>query len=199
MKYLRTVLFIGILSSQFQNANPSAATNEEFDGEPVNTIYAKDYLWEKNYEETINFIKKHEGFRALPYHCAAGVLTVGYGHAIKKGERFNHSISEFQADSLLRADYKIALKAVTRNTNLDGSKKLAIAHFIFAVGIGNFNRSSLKKSIIQGKPIDNIILKWSYYNTPGGKRIKSKVAYKLREWELNMYHKDDKFMLISGK
>jgi len=190
MSYLKAVLFIGVLTTQIQNIDSSAAVVDELDGNPANTVYIKDYFWQKNYNETIEFIKQHEGFMPKAYYCSAGYLTIGYGHVIKKGENFSTPLTKAAADKLLKKDFDIALKAVKRTTNLSGSKELAMAHFVFSMGIGNFNRSTIKKDIKNNRPIDNSILKWSYYTNKNGQKVKSEVAYRLREWELKMYNRD---------
>jgi lysozyme len=33
-------------------------------------------------EEGLKLLKHHEGFRKKPYQCAAGIWTIGYGHAM---------------------------------------------------------------------------------------------------------------------
>jgi lysozyme len=143
--------------------------------------------WNKNYEKTIKAIKKHEGFAGgNPYICPGGHLTIGYGHVIKEGESFTR-LTEKQADSLLRVDFNKALRAVDASVKLEGSKKLAIAHFVFAKGIGTFNRSELRQKIVNGESIDDEIVKWCYYTNRNGERVKSQHALNIRKWELRMY------------
>lgn len=47
---------------------------------------------------TTNKIKSFESFRAMPYRCPAGVLTVGYGHT---GEHASLPMSKAQAERIL--------------------------------------------------------------------------------------------------
>ena len=49
------------------------------------------------------FIARFEGFRAVPYRCPAGKLTIGYGHAIQPGEQFS-SLTPDEALTLLQQD-----------------------------------------------------------------------------------------------
>ena len=98
------------------------------------------------YEKLLDTIKKHEGYRAYPYYCMANVLTVGYGHTIKEGDSFSYPMSLQTADSLLRADFDKAINYVERTTNLEHLQKLAIAHFVYALGSGRFSNSTLKKT-----------------------------------------------------
>ena len=147
--------------------------------------------YQEYYEEAIMFIKDHEGFaKGEKYICPAGYPTIGYGHMIKKGESFPDKISQLEADRLLRKDFNKAIAAVERLTNLEGGQKIAIAHFIFAKGVGRFIRSDLKVIVEQGLPIDQEIQKWCYYTKPNGKRVKSTYSCKIRQWELGMYNRD---------
>jgi lysozyme len=146
--------------------------------------------WNKNYEKTIKAIKKHEGFAGgKPYVCPGGYTTIGYGHVIKEGESFTE-LTEKQADSLLRVDFNKALRSVELSVNIKGSKKLAIAHFVFARGIGTFNKSELREMVLKGEPIDDEIVKWCYYTNTSGERVKSQHALNIRKWELRMYNLD---------
>ena len=146
--------------------------------------------WNMNYEIVIQYIKEHESFNeGYKYNCPAGYPTIGYGHLIKKGEVFPYKITEVQAEEILRNDFDKAIELCEKYTDLSGNKKLAIAHFIYAKGIGSFLRSSLKKSIENNEPIDNEILKWCYYYRPDGTKIKSNYSYKTRQWELELYNK----------
>ena len=148
----------------------------------------KVFNWNEEYEKTIAFIKQHEGFAdGKIYVCAAGYKTIGYGHKLKSGENFTQ-ITEEQADSLLRVDFNKALKALDRNIKLSGPQRLAMAHFVYAKGIGSFNRSTIKKKILNNEPIDNEIVKWCYYTNKKGEKVKSNYLLKIRKWELAMYN-----------
>jgi len=51
----------------------------------------------------LEFIKSWEGYRAEVYADTGGVLTIGYGHVLRKGETFGR-LGERQAESLLVLD-----------------------------------------------------------------------------------------------
>ena len=57
-------------------------------------------------DEGIALIKSFEGYRGTAYRCAAGKLTIGYGHALQADEPgLAHAhLSEPRAAELLRAD-----------------------------------------------------------------------------------------------
>jgi lysozyme len=199
MKKLPKLIFILIFTFTVQNSVLVSASTEHHVSEPINSVYAKEYLWNKNYHETLEFIKSHEGFSSLPYQCVAGQPTIGYGHLIKENEQFSAPISERKALELLKKDFDTALKLTESLVDIEGSRKLAIAHFVYSVGIGNFSRSQLKKLIDQNKPIDEAILLWSNYTSSGGTKIRSEMAFKIRQWELYMYNKDESYFHLALK
>lgn len=146
--------------------------------------------WNINYEKTIQYIKEHEGFAGgKPYICPGGYQTIGYGHVILENENFTQ-LSLAQADSLLRVDFNKAMAAVERTIEINGSKKLAIAHFVFTRGIGTFIKSPLKQMIENGEDIDDEIVKWCYYTNVKGERVRSQHALNIRNWELKLYKKN---------
>ena len=142
--------------------------------------------YDKTYQMLVDTLKWHEGYRAYPYRCLAGVLTVGYGHAIQKGQYFDYPMSEEEADSLLRKDLNWAIEYVRSTTNLEHLQLLAIGHFVYALGSGNFQRSTLKKLILNDLSIDKEIVKWVYIKTKTG-IIRSEHLVGSRRMELQLY------------
>ena len=104
----------------------------------------------KTSESMIAVIKKFEGLRLKAYKCPAGVFTIGYGHT--ENVCADSEISELMADQILRKDLKKFEQAIN---NLDlpllQCEFDALVSFTFNVGIGNFNKSTLKKLLSQKK------------------------------------------------
>jgi GH24 family phage-related lysozyme (muramidase) len=150
--------------------------------------------WLVQYEKVVAYIKEHEGFAPVKYICAAGMPTIGYGHVIQPFELLPTVINKKQAEFLVINDFNKALKFTEQLIpDLKGGKKLAVAHFIFALGVGRFNRSELKKAIIcNNKNIDSLWLSYSNYKKESGKVIKSDYALQIRKWELELYNLTDK-------
>ena len=123
----------------------------------------------KTSENMIAIIKKFEGLRLYPYLCQAGVLTIGYGHTLKPVkakfmEEFYTSpqdiakqhgiekITEEQAEKYLYDDLEKFEKAINDlDLPLLQCEFDALVSFVFNVGIGNFNKSTLKKLLLQKK------------------------------------------------
>ncbi len=153
--------------------------------------YISKYQFEKGYEEAIEFIKKHEGFAGgKAYYDAAGIKTIGYGHVVKPGEEFPERITRQQAENLLRKDFDKAVKAAERTTDVEGYKKIVVAHFIYAKGIGNFQKSTFRKKVLANEPVDEELKKWCYYRNKDGVPVRSEYIYKIRLWEIEMYNRE---------
>ena len=137
-------------------------------------------------QKGIEFIKSFENFKPTQYHCSAGVLTIGYGHAIKQGENFKY-ISHEEGDLLLKKDLSIAEASVYRNITapLEQAQFDALVSFAFNLGGGALQRSTLRQKINYGSDTDEIhseFLKWSY---AGGRKLIG--LLRRREAEASMY------------
>lgn len=104
----------------------------------------------KTSENMIAIIKKFEGLRLKAYKCPAGVYTIGYGHT--ENVSADCEISELMADQILRKDLKIFEQTINDlDLPLLQCEFDALVSFIFNAGIGNFNKSTLKKLLLQKK------------------------------------------------
>lgn len=143
--------------------------------------------WTYLYDVFIDSMKLHEGFVSIPYFCPAGVLTVGYGHVIKETDQFVYPITEQFADSLLKADFDAAIEYVEKTTELKHNQLLAIAHFVFCLGSGNFEDSNLKKLIVNKRPIGKELLRWVNIRTERGSKIPNEFLKRIRTMELEFF------------
>lgn len=98
----------------------------------------------------LELIKKFEGFKATPYICPGGKLTIGYGKVIKEGEYT--SITKDQAESLLRSTVSSFEKSLQKYVKvpLTQNQYDALVSFIYNVGAGNFSKSTLLKLLNSG-------------------------------------------------
>jgi len=148
--------------------------------------FIREKEWKEMYELVVKSIKRQEGFVDSKYYCPGGILTIGYGHAIKKGEFFCEPMSEVEAEKLLRQDLDSAIAFVQKSTNLEHVQLLAMGHFVYNIGSGNFYRSTLRQLIIAGDPIDEEIIKWIHIKTNKG-IIRSDWLLKSRKLELELF------------
>lgn len=131
----------------------------------------------------LDLLKKHEGLKLKPYRDTGGVPTVGYGHtgeAVNRGE-----ISKEEAEQLLREDLAKAEAAVRRNVlaELTQNQFDALASFVYNVGVGAFEGSTLLRKLNSGEveAVPREMQRWVYDN---GKKISGLVKRRKQEAEL---------------
>jgi GH24 family phage-related lysozyme (muramidase) len=129
----------------------------------------------------IEMIKHHEGVRTRPYRCPALLWTVGVGHvidpahaAVKYEERKNLPIpagwdrvlSMAEVDAILAQDLSRFERGVVRLCPAAaGNQGIfdSCVSFAFNVGLGNFQRSTLRMKTNRGEFEDaaDEFLKWT--------------------------------------
>lgn len=134
--------------------------------------------------EGLALIRRFEGFSATPYADAAEKMTIGYGHLIRPGERFDRICAK-QAEALLRADTEVAGKAVLAciAVSLSQPRFNALCSFTFNVGAGALSRSTLRRLINQGRhaEVPAELARWVW---AGGKKLPGLIARRQAEGEL---------------
>jgi len=96
----------------------------------------------------IDLIKQFEGFKASPYYCPAGELSIGYGHVIDQlKECYNSPITEEAAERILAADLRVTEATIAKGVQVPLSQGQfdALASLIYNWGGGNFLRSTGRK------------------------------------------------------
>lgn len=111
------------------------------------------------YEKAIALIKDYEKCRLKAYKCPAGVWTIGwgntnYGHGIpvKDGDK----ISQPQADELFENHFgamENQVRALLKFPNLLSENQMgAVLSLVYNIGIGNFEKSTLRKKLNELSP-----------------------------------------------
>lgn len=110
-----------------------------------------------------DLIKKWEGLRLEAYLCTAGVPTIGYGHT--KGVKIGDVCTEDQANQWLLDDMLEASEAIDRlvRVPLNNNQYGALTSFVFNLGWGNLQTSTLLKMLNEGKYMEasNQFLRWN--------------------------------------
>lgn len=134
----------------------------------------------------INLLKKHEGLRLTAYRCPAGVWTIGYGHTGAEVKPAM-TISESEAEKLLRADVALAERAVNKHVTsvISQNQFDALVSFTFNVGAGAFKESTLLRIINKDPMSANIYTEFLRWINAGGSP--SPGLRKRREDEANLY------------
>lgn len=130
-------------------------------------------------------IKQFEGCRLTAYKCAAGVLTIGYGHTA--GVHSGMTITQAQADAYLLEDVVKFEKYVNNPAYVPVTDKLnqnqfdALVSFAFNLGAGNL------KKLCKGRTVAQIATAMLQYNKAGGKVLAG--LSKRREAEQELFNK----------
>ena len=108
-------------------------------------------------ERGIKLIKHHEGFRNRPYRCPAGLYTVGVGHRIGDGkslpESWNRIFTEEEIDGILKRDlnrFELGVRKMLPNVPLRQHEFDALVSFCFNLGLGCFQRSTIRQALLRG-------------------------------------------------
>lgn len=143
-------------------------------------------------QKCIDLIKEFEGYYSKAYICPAGVPTIGYGSTMWNDGRkvkIGEKITKEGAELLLHWELNnkaIALKGLSLNQN----QADALLSFIYNLGIGAFDKSTLKKKI-KLNPNDPSIrdefMKWNKARV-GGKLMELKGLTRRRIAEANLYY-----------
>jgi lysozyme len=115
----------------------------------------------------VDLIKHFEGVRLKPYKCPAQLWTVGVGHVLypdqaklsAEGRRnyplkleHNRSFTQKEVDELLRNDLCLFEAGVERlcGRSLSQCQFDALVSFVFNLGLGTLQRSTLKSKLTRG-------------------------------------------------
>jgi lysozyme len=111
----------------------------------------------KTSERAIKLIKHHEGVRNRPYRCPAGLWTVGVGHLIGDGkslpESWNRLFTKEEIDGILKSDlrrFELGICKMLPNVPLRQHEFDALVSFCFNLGLGTFQRSTLRQALLRG-------------------------------------------------
>ena len=113
-------------------------------------------------EKGLDFIKSYEGLKLEAYKCPAGVWTIGYGTTknVVKGMK----ITKEQADELFLKDIAPIERALNLlGVNFRQEEFDSLCSWIYNLGMGNFNASTMKKRIVADAPdleITDQMVKW---------------------------------------
>lgn len=135
----------------------------------------------------IQLIKHHEGVRNRPYRCPAGLWTVGVGHLIGDGkslpDSWNRTFTQEEIDGLLKSDlrrFELGILKMLPNVPLRQCEFDCLVSFAFNLGLGTFQRSTLRQALLRGnkKEAMESLVK---YCRAGGKILKGLQTRRLDE------------------
>jgi lysozyme len=104
----------------------------------------------------IQLIKHHEGVRYKPYTCPAGLWTVGVGHLIGDGKtlpaEWNKTFTNEEIDAILARDlsrFESGIHRMLPKVRLKQHEFDAILSFCFNLGLGCFQRSTIRQALLR--------------------------------------------------
>jgi lysozyme len=105
----------------------------------------------------IALIKHHEGVRSRPYRCPANLWTVGVGHLIGDGkllpDSYNRTFTQEEIDGILKSDlrrFELGIHKMLPNVPLRQCEFDCLVSFAFNLGLGTFQRSTLRQALLRG-------------------------------------------------
>jgi lysozyme len=105
----------------------------------------------------IQLLKHHEGVRYKPYRCPAGLWTVGVGHLIGDGKslprEWDKTFTQDEVNGILKSDlrrFELGISKMLPNVSLRQHEFDAILSFCFNLGLGCFQRSTIRQALLRG-------------------------------------------------
>lgn len=107
---------------------------------------------------TIDLIKKHEGFRSKAYQCSAGVWTIGWGHT--KGVKEGDTCAVAQAEAWFFDDLVEAITDASQLfgflvfSNLSHNRQAVLIDMMFNLGYNRLKgfvdmRAAIRKDLFE--------------------------------------------------
>lgn len=131
-----------------------------------------------------DMIKRFEGLNLNVYRDAVSIRTCGYGHVLLPGENFTQ-ITEQEAEDFLIQDVTKAVMAVNRliNITLNENQLTALSDFVFNLGAGCLQASTLRMQINRDDLIDadQQFSRWCF---AGARKLPGLIARRKAEAEL---------------
>ena len=144
-------------------------------------------------DKAMPFIKKFEGFSAVPYLCSDKEVVIGYGTHISKVK--SKKVTEAEASAILKESLTYFSEKIDnvyfKNVPLSDDKKIALLSLLYNLGETKFHKSLLYTMLLNEKLFTSKVIsrEWSLYNRAkiGGKKIVVKGLKERRLAEINLY------------
>lgn len=135
-------------------------------------------------EAGLALIKKYEGFSALPYQCAGGRWTIGYG-STDNITASHPPVTLTQADIMLRHDILTYERAVNTRVNVPLTQHQfdALVSFTYNLGEHNLAKSTLLRKL-NALDYEGAAQEFHRWNKADGKTLKGLTRRRKAESEL---------------
>lgn len=138
-------------------------------------------------QKGLDLVKQFEGLRLKAYLDSVNVPTIGYGTTIYpngKKVKIGESCTIEQAEEYLRTDINRRAAAVG-NIPVNQNQFDAILSFCYNLGLGAWNKSTLRKKVLANPNDPTIEAEFNKWNKAGGKVLAGLV--KRRQAEADLY------------
>ncbi len=116
-------------------------------------------------------IQDFEGYEPFIYRDVAGKETIGFGHLVRKDERFSQPILPDEAEKLLRKDMNRTVDGVNDlvDVELKQNQFDALICFTFNLGTGSLGSSTLLKRVNaeRHREVPSQFLRWNKARVDG--------------------------------
>ena len=166
----------------------------------------------KTSDKGIHVMHQFEGYRDKPYLCPAHLWTVGWGEMLHHDQAKLPIVRKEGYTGLIRKEYPLApehnrvwakseleerfknlLSSFERGVlrlapGLSGRQSLfdACVALSYNIGVGGFQRSTLRQRILRNEPLDRIAEGFMMYTKAGGKELPGLVRRRKAEVALFM-------------
>lgn len=129
----------------------------------------------------LSLIRAFEQFRPSPYLDAAGHVTIGYGHLVRRDDSFL-SITQEEGERILAFDVHEAAAAVRRlvAVTLYPSAFDALVSFAFNLGASSLAKSTLLHALNAGR-FEDAAREFRRWHYAGGKPLKGLLRRRIAE------------------
>lgn len=133
-------------------------------------------------DKGIEFLIDQEGYSKLKYKDIVGLDTIGVGHLVLPGEKFDEPLTDARIKQLLVSDLvKVECTINNMGINFTQNQHNALCSLIFNIGVGAFNKSTVKKVILANKSFNEIRGAWLLWKKAGGIVSKGLLSRRFRE------------------
>ena len=137
----------------------------------------------------LNIIKHFEGYSEKVYLCPANRYTIGYGstwdHLGKPIEHNQPNITEDYAETLLKRELNHVYQCLNKLVKCELNENMysSLCSFIYNVGSGNFQRSTLRMKLNRGN-YEDAADEFPKWRKAGGRILKGLVRRRAAERSL---------------
>jgi lysozyme len=135
----------------------------------------------------MNIIKEFEGCFLESYLCPAKVWTIGYGSTIHPNGRKvaqGDKITQDQAEQYLQIEIDRRSAAMALPDTLKPNQVEALVSFAFNLGLGAWNKSTLKKKVLLNPSDPTIRDEFMKWDKAGGKVLRGLTRRRKAEADL---------------